>query len=223
MNNDIKEILKDDDELLVYYKDNSFESFDTLPQNVLDYITNLQRANKNHSKKIIEMGNKITNLQEENHILRRDYATVIHDNCYVLELENNITNLQKIEKEHQKLNGELREEINFLKLNNPDANIEHFRVVGENKRKINNLRAENKRLKKTIVIMEKYLELIHDLGYDYDGLNYEHDLKGLIDEMVRFASLGRAYNTTKEIYVDGKGKSFNILGEELKEDNNDKN
>lgn len=76
---------------------------------------------------------------------------------------------------------------------------------------------EIKRLKQSIVILENYLELIHDLGYDYDGLKYEYELKGLIDEMVRFASLGRAYNTTEEIYVDGKGKSFNILGEELKE------
>ena len=42
MKDEIKEILKDDDELIVRYKDNSFESFDTLPINVLDYITNLQ-------------------------------------------------------------------------------------------------------------------------------------------------------------------------------------
>ena len=46
MNNEIKEILKDNDELLVNYKDGSFECFDTLPQNVLDYITNLQEENK---------------------------------------------------------------------------------------------------------------------------------------------------------------------------------
>lgn len=42
MKDEIKEILEDNDELIVRYKDNSFESFDTLPKNVLDYITNLQ-------------------------------------------------------------------------------------------------------------------------------------------------------------------------------------
>ena len=30
-----------------------------------NYITNLQKTNKNHSKKLIELGNKITNLQQE--------------------------------------------------------------------------------------------------------------------------------------------------------------
>ena len=44
MNENIKEILKDNDELLVNYKDGSFECFDTLPQNVVDYITNLQES-----------------------------------------------------------------------------------------------------------------------------------------------------------------------------------
>lgn len=46
MKDEIKEILVDNDELIVRYKDNSFESFDTLPKNVLDYITNLQEENE---------------------------------------------------------------------------------------------------------------------------------------------------------------------------------
>ena len=65
-----------------------------------------------------------------------------------------------------------------------------------------------------IIIMEKYLELIHDLGYDYDGFNYEKDLKSLIDEMCRYASLGRACNTTEPIFVD-RDKEYNILNEEI--------
>ena len=43
MNNEIKEILKDDDELIVVYKDNSTRTFDTLTIDVIDYITNLQQ------------------------------------------------------------------------------------------------------------------------------------------------------------------------------------
>ena len=42
MKDEIKEILEDNGELMVRYKDNSFECFDTVPKNVLDYITNLQ-------------------------------------------------------------------------------------------------------------------------------------------------------------------------------------
>ena len=101
--------------------------------------------------------------------IHKDENWVVYQKDRIYQLLDCITNLQQIEQEHQRINGELREEINFLKLDNPNANIEHFRVIGENKRKINNLRAENKKLKQSIVILENYLELIHDLGYDYDG------------------------------------------------------
>ena len=66
---------------------------------------------------------------------------------------------------------------------------------------------------RSIEIMERYLELIYDLGYDYDGCNDVESLKGLIDEMCRLASLGRARNVTEPIYVDSKGMKANILGE----------
>lgn len=66
---------------------------------------------------------------------------------------------------------------------------------------------------RSIEIMERYLELIYDLGYDYDGFNDVESLKGLIDEMCRLASLGRARNVTEPIFVDNKGMKANILGE----------
>ena len=44
MKNEIKEIVVDDGELIAYYKDGSFQAFDTLLQEVLDYITNLQES-----------------------------------------------------------------------------------------------------------------------------------------------------------------------------------
>ena len=75
-----------------------------------------------------------------------------------------------------------------------------------------------KKQKKEIEIMEKYFELIIDLGYDYDGLSSTEDLKNLIDELVRYASLGRVCNTTEAIYVN-QNKKYNILNEELKGDN----
>lgn len=67
-----------------------------------------------------------------------------------------------------------------------------------------------------IKIMENYFELIVDLGYDYDGLETTGDLMNLMDELVRYASLGRAYNITEPIY-ENSGKKYNILHEELKE------
>lgn len=71
-------------------------------------------------------------------------------------------------------------------------------------------------LNKQIQIMEKYFELITDLGYDYDGFTQEKDLKGLIDQLVHFANLGRVCNITEPIYVNGV-KKYNILYEEINE------
>ena len=130
-----------------------------------------------------------------------------------------ITNLQTIEQQYSAIlseNAELENKLNQYE-NPDDLTLFYMWLDTKAKDKIKQLQEENERLNKNIIIMEKYLELIRDLGYDYDGLNYEHDLKGLIDGMVRFASLGRACNITEEIYVDSKGKSLNILGEELKE------
>ena len=64
------------------------------------------------------------------------------------------------------------------------------------------------------IIMEKYLELIYDLGFDYDGLNTVKSLKALINELVHYASLGRARNITEVIY-ENNGKKYNILMEEV--------
>ena len=75
---------------------------------------------------------------------------------------------------------------------------------------------EIERLNNIIKIMENYLELIYDLGYDYDGLTEVGDLQDLINELCRYASLGRAYNITETIY-ENNGKKYNILHKELKE------
>lgn len=45
MSEEIKEIVRDNDELLVLYKDNSFRTFDTVTVDVIDYIINLQQEN----------------------------------------------------------------------------------------------------------------------------------------------------------------------------------
>ena len=73
---------------------------------------------------------------------------------------------------------------------------------------------------KEIDIMKKYFQMIIDLGYDYDGFNNVKDLKGLIDALCKYASLGKECNTTEPIYVNGN-KKYNILGEELGGDDND--
>ena len=147
MNDEIKEILDNMFHIIMKYE----EDFEDLEENEIryqlsynkmqklyDYITNLQKANKNHSKKLIELGDKKTNLQQENDKLNRQ-----------------------------------------------------------------------------IVIMEKYLELIYNLGFDCDGYSDKVHLKKLIDELVRFASLGRACNDTEGIYIDNDNIYYNILNERI--------
>ena len=70
------------------------------------------------------------------------------------------------------------------------------------------------KLNKQVEIMEKYLELIYDLGFDYDGCGTIESLKKLIEDLVHCASLGRACNTTEPIYTN-MGKHYNILHEEI--------
>ena len=66
--------------------------------------------------------------------------------------------MQKQIDEKDKEIERLKEENNFLKLNNPQMNLEHFRVVKENKIKIDNLRRVNKRLNNIINELEKWLK-----------------------------------------------------------------
>ena len=65
-----------------------------------------------------------------------DYSSISYD-----KLLDYITNLQQ--------------ENEYLKKNNPEQNIEHFRIIKENKRKINNLREENKTLQENNQAMQE--------------------------------------------------------------------
>lgn len=79
---------------------------------------------------------------------------------------------------------------------------------------IKKLEKENEELKKQVIIMEKYLELITDLALDYDGCHTTKSLKELINELKRLACLGRVCNITETIYANNN-KAYNILHQEL--------
>lgn len=70
-----------------------------------------------------------------------------------------IQELLKINEEHKFINGQLRKELM------------------ENIESQDRLYERNKRLEEENKIMEKYFELISNLGYDYDGSNNAEDLK----------------------------------------------
>ena len=57
----------------------------------------------------------------------------------------------------------LQQENEYLKLSNPEMNIEHFRVINENKRKIDNLRKQNKELQQENERLKHQLKVQEDL------------------------------------------------------------
>lgn len=64
--------------------------------------------------------------------------------------------------------------------------------------------------------MEKYLSLIINVGYDYDGFHNSEDLIKLIDTMVEYAELAKKHDVSEPIYMSG-GKKYNILLDELED------
>jgi len=87
---------------------------------------------------------------------------------------------------------------------------DYEKLEEENKSLQSQLKAKEEMVK----VMEKYFELIIDLGFDYDGLSQVDSLKWLIDELVHYAKLGRVCNTTEAIY-EIENKKFNILHKEI--------
>lgn len=78
------------------------------------------------------------------------------------------------------------------------------------------MKSKNEKLARQVEIMERYLELIIDFGFDYDGYNKAENLKGLIDTLVDYAKLGLEKNDTRVITINGIDREqFNILGERI--------
>ena len=71
------------------------------------------------------------------------------------------------------INEDLQEENKFLKLNNPEANIEHFRIIKENKRKIDNLRKKIKTLQEENQTLKNQLDFIEEQNHIIDKLEKE--------------------------------------------------
>ena len=110
---------------------------------------------------------------------------------------------------------------NVIKINNQEiTDLETFNKVvdsiKEKDKEIDRLNNTIEELKRFNRIRENYLQLIADIGYDYDGMNTVEGLKGLVDELCKYALWGRDLYDYKPIY-ENNGKVYNILDEELKE------
>lgn len=139
-----------------------------MTRDVFDYLMTVKHYNKKLKEEIIKLQQNYNKLQDDyqeqytyEYNLRKQLQ---HD----LEKANDI-----IEKDRQFYKCrmdeyvELKKENEFLKLNNPEMNIEHFRIVKENKRKIDNLRKENERLKEDNLLIKSANKLVSDNLHNY--------------------------------------------------------
>lgn len=83
---------------------------------------------------------------------------------------------------------QLEKENEYLKMSNPEQNMEHFRIVNENKRKIDMLRKENHQL-----------ENIRKEAVDY------------MKENCDIITIDRGWIIRSELTTTGLGKLFKIL------------
>ena len=75
---------------------------------------------------------------------------------------------------------------------------------------------ERDELRRKIEVKDQYLELITDIGFDYDGCESPNHLKELIDELVGYANKAIDCRTDTVEFTGAGGTKFNILHEEIK-------
>lgn len=99
--------------------------------------------------------------------------------------------------------------------NQLERDLEHYKEAYENR--VNEFIKTDRELK----IKNEYFQLIHDIGYDYDGLEKPESLKQLIDELIDLANKGYKSDDKSVIYTAANGTSQNILFETIEGDKND--
>lgn len=83
---------------------------------------------------------------------------------------------------------------------------------------IKELQEERLKIKRENLILERYLTLIYDIAYGYDGYSNASDLMGLIDEIAKLSKLGKERDVIECIY-EGSNQKLNILFEEIEDKN----
>lgn len=96
--------------------------------------------------------------------------------------------------------------------NQLERDLEHYKEAYENR--VNEFIKVDRELK----IKNEYFQLIHDIGYDYDGCNKVESLKELIDELIDLANKGYKSDDKSVIYTAANGTKQNILFETIEGD-----
>ena len=97
-------------------------------------------------------------MSEEIKSLKNYISTTKNEIFTTFKIET-ISNLIIYYEDLQQKVEQLEKENEYLKMSNPEQNMEHFRIVNENKRKIDMLRKENHQLENIRKEQEKELKL----------------------------------------------------------------
>ena len=97
-------------------------------------------------------------MSEEIKSLKNYISTTKNEIFTTFKIET-ISNLIIYYEDLQQKVKQLEKENEYLKMSNPEQNMEHFRIVNENKRKIDMLRKENHQLENIRKEQEKELKL----------------------------------------------------------------
>lgn len=101
--------------------------------------------------------------------------------------------------------------------NQLERDLEHYKEAYENR--VNEFIKVDRELK----IKNEYFQLIHDIGYDFDGANILDSFKKLVNELVDYANKGYKSDDKAVIYDNFNGVKKNILGETIEgEQKNDR-
>ena len=128
--------------------------------------------------------------------------------------------IKKQQKELDKLKNKNKDLLR--KLRNRVKQVKKLEKYALYKKEFSRLNKELEKKDREIQIKNNYLDLIWQIGYDYDGLNKVESLKELIDELVDYAIKAKKNDDKSVIYEGNRGKEIinqNILFEKVDETN----
>lgn len=137
----------------------------------------LRQYCKDASLEISNMQHTIDNLQQENQQLKKQLE-YLRSGEYLNQLKFENKLLEDI-MQFDELSKEDKEFIDMTQRNTE--------LLEENQA----LKEKTEYLKSKIENKDRWCQLIADIGYDYDGFNKVDSLKGLIDELVKYALYSR--------------------------------
>ena len=85
-------------------------------------------------------------------------------------------------------NEELKDKLEFTKLSNPEQNLRYFKLVDSNRRKINCLREENKKIKEQLRQKENILKEVKE-KIENTTINCEGVAEDLLDDIYEKISI----------------------------------